>query len=506
MAVLLFHYGGTLMSNKKWLKGEVKKWVKEDIITQETGSTILSRYHEEVHSYKDVFFIMAAIALLGGLFAIGASVWSQLSRGEQLMAALTPLVLSVILLILVVLFDKKIPLYQHWNQMVKGENRLVKGNFTEKVPGLEGESEEVISSYKIPFYIREIICAFHGGSLLLAVYLIQDAFFVAGTLPLLCILCAVVLLILMYLMESVSLGTLCVVATVAASQSIDAGGWIHMTSWVLMIASIPFLFSFMKSDRQYGLIILSWVWAIGILFLISGITNMVWKMMFLVEAAAFTWLIGSSIRSHIIAGNAIRALGSVGLFSVLLVSSWGELWNDSVEVAQGWMLWTFFIGLLICELYFIITTLKLSEWLSVVAGVTPIAMLLAAVLSLWDVSGASSAIVISSSAGILACSVILRGIQTRRSWQSILGFIVLFMIGVLRMVDSTLSLSQRGIYAIIIGLFMILVCTFLYWPKRLINPLKRKKISPKTVGGSESNAQSILEKEAEGGLGHEQKK
>ena len=129
MAVLLFHYGGTLMSNKKWLKGEVKKWVKEDIITQETGSTILSRYHEEVHSYKDVFFIMAAIALLGGLFAIGASVWSQLSRGEQLMAALTPLVLSVILLILVVLFDKKIPLYQHWNQMVKGENRLVKGSY-----------------------------------------------------------------------------------------------------------------------------------------------------------------------------------------------------------------------------------------------------------------------------------------------------------------------------------------------------------------------------------------
>ena len=58
MAVLLFHYGGTLMSNKKWLKGEVKKWVKEDIITQETGSTILSRYHEEVHSYKDVFFII----------------------------------------------------------------------------------------------------------------------------------------------------------------------------------------------------------------------------------------------------------------------------------------------------------------------------------------------------------------------------------------------------------------------------------------------------------------
>ena len=45
MAVLLFHYGGTLMSNKKWLKDEVKKWVKEDIITQETGSTILSRYH-----------------------------------------------------------------------------------------------------------------------------------------------------------------------------------------------------------------------------------------------------------------------------------------------------------------------------------------------------------------------------------------------------------------------------------------------------------------------------
>lgn len=137
MAVLLFHYGGTLMSNKKWLKDEVKKWVKEDIITQETGSTILSRYHEEVHSYKDVFFIMAAIALLGGLFAIGASVWSQLSRGEQLMAALTPLVLSVILLILVVLFDKKSLYINIGIKWLKGRTVLLKVILRKRYRGLK---------------------------------------------------------------------------------------------------------------------------------------------------------------------------------------------------------------------------------------------------------------------------------------------------------------------------------------------------------------------------------
>ena len=47
-----------------------------------------------------------------------------------------------------------------------------------------------------------------------------------------------------------------------------------------------------------------------------------------------------------------------------------------------------------------------------------------------------------------------------------LGFILLFVMSALRMVDSTLTLAQRGIYFLAAGLVMALVCLAVYWPRR----------------------------------------
>ena len=98
------------MTNRRWLKREVPQWVKEEVITPEAGKTILSRYkNEEKGAYKEAFFVMAMVCILGGLGFMGASLWASLSQDQRFLMALAPLLFSLALVALVVLYDKKIP-------------------------------------------------------------------------------------------------------------------------------------------------------------------------------------------------------------------------------------------------------------------------------------------------------------------------------------------------------------------------------------------------------------
>ena len=221
--------------------------------------------------------------------------------------------------------------------------------------------EETVTRYCVPDYAREILCAFHGGSLLLACYLLEDTFFIPGTLPLLLLGSGVILLILTFLMDSLSLSVACVLAATAAAVT---GGhdWIVTASWGLMAALVPFLLTLLKNDRQYSLIVLSWCWTAGVLFLISRTTNMLWEMMFFSEAAAFTWIIGSMMRSYTAAGMAVRFLGSTAMFGVLGISSFGQLWIASLSQESGWLLWGAFGLLLLLNLYVLMKALQKREW------------------------------------------------------------------------------------------------------------------------------------------------
>ena len=56
------------MTNRHWLKREVPAWVKEKLISEEEGKVLLARYRKgKPGPYKEAFFVMALVCLLGGL-------------------------------------------------------------------------------------------------------------------------------------------------------------------------------------------------------------------------------------------------------------------------------------------------------------------------------------------------------------------------------------------------------------------------------------------------------
>lgn len=49
------------MTHFKWLKKEIPRWVKEEIITREAGDSLISLYrNEERHSHGEGLFVLAA--------------------------------------------------------------------------------------------------------------------------------------------------------------------------------------------------------------------------------------------------------------------------------------------------------------------------------------------------------------------------------------------------------------------------------------------------------------
>lgn len=50
------------MTHFKWLKKEIPRWVKEEIITREAGDSLISLYrNEERHSHGEGLFVLAAV-------------------------------------------------------------------------------------------------------------------------------------------------------------------------------------------------------------------------------------------------------------------------------------------------------------------------------------------------------------------------------------------------------------------------------------------------------------
>ena len=97
------------MTHFKWLKKEVPRWVKEEIITREAGDSLISLYrNEERHSHGEGLFVLAAVCFLTGLIFICAGVWNGLSQDEQFMMALVPLVLSILIIAAILWQDRPV--------------------------------------------------------------------------------------------------------------------------------------------------------------------------------------------------------------------------------------------------------------------------------------------------------------------------------------------------------------------------------------------------------------
>lgn len=145
------------MTHFKWLKKEVPRWVKEEIITREAGDSLISLYrNEERHSHGEGLFVLAAVCFLTGLIFICAGVWNGLSQDEQFMMALVPLVLSILIIAAILWQDRPV-----MDRIPAESVRLEEAeNTAELLPGKQGERFlPEAESKKIPRReIREKIC------------------------------------------------------------------------------------------------------------------------------------------------------------------------------------------------------------------------------------------------------------------------------------------------------------------------------------------------------------
>ena len=145
------------MTHFKWLKKEIPRWVKEEIITREAGDSLISLYrNEQRHSHGEGLFVLAAVCFLTGLIFICAGVWNGLSQDEQFMMALVPLVLSILIIAAILWQDRPV-----MDQIPAESVRLEEAENTAEL--LSGETGERFlpeaEAKKIPRReIREKIC------------------------------------------------------------------------------------------------------------------------------------------------------------------------------------------------------------------------------------------------------------------------------------------------------------------------------------------------------------
>lgn len=145
------------MTHFKWLKKEIPRWVKEEIITREAGDSLISLYrNEQRHSHGEGLFVLAAVCFLTGLIFICAGVWNGLSQDEQFMMALVPLVLSILIIAAILWQDRPV-----MDQIPAESVRLEEAENTAEL--LSGETGGTVlpeaEAKKIPRReIREKIC------------------------------------------------------------------------------------------------------------------------------------------------------------------------------------------------------------------------------------------------------------------------------------------------------------------------------------------------------------
>ena len=236
-----------------------------------------------------------------------------------------------------------------------------------------------------------------------------------------------------------------------------------------MMIALLLMARMLYERRDKALVLFSWGWAVGILLIIFwSAGNMLWQTLFFSLAAALTWMAGGEFRAYGIGAQAMRFFGGVAVFAVLLEGAYGAVWQN---ISGSFFLWAVFIFFLVIDAILLFRMGTKAEWLSILAGMTPFIMGLAAIAAIFDPAGAFPPMIVSVYTGVLAIGVILRGYQMDRPAQQWSGFLLLCGGGAIRVIDSALSYGERGAFFIAAGLLSAFICYILYLPGKK----KRKK-------------------------------
>ena len=474
------------MTNRHWLKQEVPQWVKEDIITKEAGKALLARYRkEDPIAYKEAFFLLAVVCLVGGFFLLGAGLWESLSQDERFLLAMGPLMISFLFLLAVVLFDKKIPdapvekeirpsermaedAYDRISDSETGTKEAADlGKKAQLFSHLVGQKKMVPPGtyhHQIPVCIREVVAIFHGLCLLGAFWMVSESFMLSGDMYKGLALCSVLLLLMTWVANSAGLGILCMAASVGTFYTAPQRGWPEAMAWIFMMLGLFMLGRMLHEKRDRAVVCFSWVWAVGILLLIFwSAGDMLWQTLFFSLAASLTWMAGGAFRQYGLGAAALRFFGGIAVFAVLLEGAYGAVWTD---ISGSYVLWILFLLFLAADAVLLARMAMKKEWLSVLAGLTPFLMAAAALTAIFERSGALPATMVSIYCAILALAVIARGIQMDRPTQRWGGVFLLIGDGAVRVIDSALSFGERGAFFLVTGLLAAAVCYVLYLPSK----------------------------------------
>lgn len=500
------------MTNRQWLKQEINQWVDDGVITDEEGKELSARYkHAGPYPYREAFFFLAAVCILGGLFFLGAGLWNGLTQDQRFLLAMGPLLVSFLLMLAVVLVDKKIPdpdvMEPDYRGTSLSDEILGFGGVSDsdafesvdKIGKKAGLMAKIASGtrtvpaktwhHRVPAFIREVAATLHGFCLLGAFWMVSDSFQLSSDMYSGLALCALLLLLMCIVTSSGGLGILYMACSVGIFYTAPERGWPEIVSWIFMMIALLLMARMLYERRDKALVLFSWGWAVGILLLIFwSAGNMLWQTLFFSLAAALTWMAGGEFRAYGIGAQAMRFFGGVAVFAVLLEGAYGAVWQN---ISGSFFLWAVFIFFLVIDAILLFRMGTKAEWLSILAGLTPFIMGLAAIAAIFDPAGAFPPMIVSVYTGVLAIGVILRGYQMDRPAQQWSGFLLLCGGGAIRVIDSALSYGERGAFFIAAGLLSAFICYILYLPgkkKRKKKVKARPSASPAEQEGKEDES------------------
>lgn len=440
------------MEHRQWLMKELETWVDSGLVTAETARELRGRYRRDAFRVpvKTPLFFAAGFGILIGIFLLGASLWNHLSQDSRFFLAMAPALVTLAAAAGFIAWEKKAV-----SPMTRAiRNR--KSDIEESLfPEME-EEEEKETARTVSHTIRETVCTLHGLAAVLSLWLVRDTYRLDTDVFMWSAAFAAVLLLMAYITKSAGLGIVSVGLCCLTAWNGAHEGWPVLAAWTLMALALPHLFFLILSEREDPATIYAWGWTAGALLLayITGIAVM-WQVLFFTTAASLTWLFGAGMKRGSRVGELFRFLGSISVALALL----GDLYTGTWRNPDGNIfLWVLFGGFLIANGYLLRTALRKKEWLACFSGLSPYAAALAALVALWEGSGVASAMLMTLYALTLGVFLLISGFHTGRRRQIILGVLILGSGALIRLVDSTLSLAQRGIYFLFLGLAAALFC------------------------------------------------
>ena len=219
------------MNHRHWLGKEVSKWIDEKIINKDTGEIILSRYKKEYRQWQgEAFGFLAFICVILGIGFILSGYWTALTQDQRFQASMLLPVVSAIMMIAVVIFDKKIPVEDEPSQSA---NDVEVSEEDDEVVAVSSRKRNF--RHRIASEIKEFVYTFHALSLVACAFLVMDSFKMNDDYYFIYSAAATFLLLLSYVTSSAGAAIVSAISAVTGAALSVYSTWTELLAWFYLI-------------------------------------------------------------------------------------------------------------------------------------------------------------------------------------------------------------------------------------------------------------------------------